>query len=535
MLKKVQRIPQGIRRRIIHRSNNIRVEKMARAIALSSNPSQNSPVIFFNASTRLEGLSLNAGFALVSSWALRLAGVPVINFVCKAGMSRCMLGSVLNKPNDAPPCTRCIQQSKSLFSHSETRWFSFELDLKLENALKKLTLAQLIEFSDDGIPFGQIILPAIRWVLRCYQLKDSEETRFLYQQYILSAANIARHFQSLLDESKPQKVVVFNGVSFPEAIVRWVAIQNKIPVITHEVGLIPLSAYFTYGQATEYPIDIKPSFQLNDVQNKRLDHYLEQRFKGDFEMAGVRFWPTMQSLSDTFLVRSKQFRQIVPIFTNVIFDTSQSHANIIFENMFAWLNSLVEVIIRHPETLFVLRAHPDEARQGKASRESVANWVDLNGIDKLDNVFFVNANEQFSSYELIQMSKFVLIYNSTIGMEATLLGTPVLCAGKSRFTRLPTVYFPDTQAEYLQQLELFLSLDKVDLPINYKENVRRFLYSQLFKVSLPFDQFLKEDQVWNGYVVLKDFGIDHLLKENSGVLSTVVDGIINESPFELEK
>lgn len=534
MLRKVQRIPAGIRRRYIHRRNNKRIEKMAGVISINAISSPQPPVIFFNASTRLEGLSLNAGFALISSWALRFAGVPVINLVCNAGMSRCMLGSVLNKPNDVPPCTRCIRQSKSIYKNSQTRWFSYEPDLTLEKALKKLSIAELIEFDYQGIPLGQIILPAIRWVLRCYHLQDSQETRSLYVQYILSAQNISRQFQNLIDEQKPQKVVVFNGMSFPEATVRWMAIHANIPVITHEVGLMPLSAYFSYGQATEYPIDIPPSFQLNQEQNRRLDHYLEQRFKGDFEMAGVRFWSTLQPISDLFLALSKQFHQIVPIFTNVIFDTSQAHANLIYENMFSWLDSLVEVFKQHPQTLFVLRAHPDEARPGKASQESVANWVALNGIDKLKNVFFVKANEPFSSYELIQRSKFVLIYNSTIGMEAVLLGTPVLSAGKSRFTSLPTVYLPQSQTEYLQQLESFLKAEKVELPEIFKENVRRFLYTQLYKVSLPFDQFLEEDKVWNGYVVLKDFDIDQLKIEHSNVLHTVVDGILQGNAFEMD-
>ncbi len=64
---------------------------------------------------------------------------------------------------------------------------------------------------------------------------------------------------------------------------------------------------------------------------------------------------------------------------------------------------------------------------------------------------FVDAVQYFSSYELIRKSKFVMIYNSTIGMEATLLGVPVLCAGKSRFNQIPTVYFPDSKESYLRR------------------------------------------------------------------------------------
>ena len=443
MKKKFERIPKAINQRWIHRKNNKRIEVISKQVAEHSPKTGQAPVIFFNASTRLQALSLNAGFSLLTSWAVSLQGVPVINFVCQKGMSYCMLGSILNNPTDKPPCEKCIAQSKTLFRNSDIRWFNFNPPEKLAGLLEKCSLEELIDFEYDGIPLGQLVLPAIRWVLRCFHLPENEETLFLYRQYILGSEGIARQFKQLLIKERPQKVVVFNGMSFPEATARWVALNEGIPVITHEVGLQPFTAYFTEGQATAYPIQIPNSFQLNESQNDQLNQYLEQRFQGNFSMAGIRFWPTMNVLSTSFLDKAKNFRQIVPIFTNVIFDTSQSHANTIFEHMFDWLDSVLEIIRRHPETLFVIRAHPDEARPGKASRESVAGWAKEQRIDTLENVVFVDAVEYFSSYELIQKSKFVMIYNSTIGMEATLLGVPVISAGKARFNQIPTVYYPE--------------------------------------------------------------------------------------------
>ena len=38
---------------------------------------ERKPVVLFNASTRITGLSLNAAFQLLTGWALRLAGVAL--------------------------------------------------------------------------------------------------------------------------------------------------------------------------------------------------------------------------------------------------------------------------------------------------------------------------------------------------------------------------------------------------------------------------------------------------------------------------
>jgi hypothetical protein len=283
------------------------------------------------------------------------------------------------------------------------------------------------------LPLGELCLPGLRWILRIHHLNDDENTRYLLREYILSAWNVAQEFSTFLDQTQPQAVIVFNGQFFPEATARYIAQQRGIRVITHEVGLQPASAYFTDGEATAYPINIPDDFELNDEQNKKLDDYLAKRFQGDFTMAGIKFWADMKGLDESFLQKASQFKQIVPVFTNVIFDTSQPHANTVFEDMFDWLDLVLEVIKEHPETLFVIRAHPDETRVRKASRETVAGWVEARKVTDLPNVIFVSPQETLSSYELILKSKFVMVYNSTIGLEASIMGMPVLFAGKARF------------------------------------------------------------------------------------------------------
>jgi hypothetical protein len=167
--------------------------------------------------------------------------------------------------------------------------------------------------------------------------------------------------------------------------------------------------------------------------------------------------------------------------------------------------------------------------------ESVADWVRTRDVDRLPNVLFVDANEYFSSYELIQRSKYVMVYNSTIGLEASLLGAAVLCGGRARFTQLPTVFFPPSPAEYHRMAEEFLVAETIDVPPEFRQHARRFLHYQLFRTSLQFDDLLQEDDFWQGYVTFKPFDWTALLPENSAALKTIVSGILHEQPFLLEE
>jgi hypothetical protein len=389
-----------------------------------------------------------------------------------------------------------------------------------------------MRFEWVGMPLGELCLPGLRWILRIHHLNDDESTRYLLREYILSAWNIARKFSAMLDETRPRLVIVFNGQFFPEAVARWVAQERGVRVITHEVGLQPATAFFTEGEATAYPIHIPDEFDLNAEQNARLDAYLEKRFQGNFTMAGIKFWPDMKGLDTSFLEKAVGFRQVVPVFTNVIFDTSQPHANTVFEDMFAWLDLVLEMIRAHPETLFVIRAHPDELRVRKASRETVAAWVEASGADKEPNVVFVGPNETLSSYELILKSKFVMVYNSTIGLEASIMGAAVLCAGKARFTQYPTVFFPQTVEEVRGKMEEFLRADSILVPAEFKRNARRFLYYQLFRTSLPFGDFL-EPSVRTTQARLKTFDLDDLLR--SEAIRAITDGVLNDGDFLLKE
>jgi hypothetical protein len=531
---------QRIQRGLVRRLNNLKIASMARLVARQEPAPKGQPVIFFKASTGIDDLSWNSGFHLLASWAFRLQGIPVVYFACDSGMSHCVLGTNRDDPQKEPPCKSCIYQSKTLYANvlkvedqkSGVAWFNYQRDEKLLHAITSLTVEELMRFTWDEIPLGALCLPGLRWILRIHHLNDDEDTRYLLREYILSAWNVAQKFDDLLARTQPRAVLVFNGQFFPEATARYMAQKRGLRVITHEVGFQPATAFFTEGEATASPIPVPDSFEMNDAQNAKLDAYLAKRFQGDFTMAGIKFWADMRELDESFLKKAANFKQIVPIFTNVIFDTSQPHANTVFEDMFDWLDLTLEEIRAHPETLFVIRAHPDESRVRKSSRETVEGWATSREVGKEANVVFIGPRETLSSYELIQKSKFVMVYNSTIGLEASIMGAVVLCAGRARFTQYPIVFFPQTVDEVKRKMKEFLEADSIEIPSEFKRNARRFLYFQLFRTSLPFGEFL-EPSIRTTQTRLKSFGLDALME--SEAVKVILKGVLKGEDFLLRE
>ncbi len=198
-------------------------------------------------------------------------------------------------------------------------------------------------------------------------------------------------------------------------------------------------------------------------------------------MRGFRFWQKCR-VGRSLFTKAAGFRQIVPVFTNVIFDTSQPHANVVFPHMFAWLDEVLEIIARTPNPVRH-SCPPRRTAPRQTARESVRDWARARGVENLPNVVFVDSQEFLNSYELIRRAKFVMVYNSTIGLEAVLLGKAVLCAGKARFTQYPIVFFPHTPEAFRRNAEEFLAAegDEIPAPEAFRRNARRFLYYQLLQ------------------------------------------------------
>jgi len=538
-----QRIAGRLKQTTRRRRDNSQITRKAIGIAVHiPEQSDESSIIFFLASTGMADFTYNNAFHVLAAWGLRLQGVPVTHFVCNRGMLLCILGTNRQKPSSPPPCSACIAHSTAMYTGSNNHWFGYRDDPVLSYLLANLSVPELMSFEyahnvgeiASPIPLGALVTPGLRWILRRHHLADDDSTRYFYRQYIQSAWNVAKEFNALVTDKDPQTVVVFNGQFYPEATVAWIAHQRNVRVVTHEVGLLPFSGFFTDGEATAYPIHIPDEFELTPEQNARLDAYLEKRFQGQFSMAGIHFWPKMKGLDSAFLQKAAQFKQLVSVFTNVIFDTSQPHANTVFPDMFAWLETIIDLTHIHSETLFVIRAHPDETRPGKESQETVEEWMATHRVTDLPNIVFVAPTEYFSSYELIQRSKFVMIYNSTIALEATILGVPVLCAGKARFTQYSTVFFPTGITEYSVQAETFLTADRIEVPLEFRRNARRFLYYQLYRTSLPFDAYITTS-VHPSLTRFRNFSWQQLLPQNSMTIATILDGLLQNGDFLIKE
>lgn len=479
------------------------------------------PMLFFNASSHCTNFTFNSFVGMLTAWSMRLAGHPVRYLVCCGGLTKCRHGVDVNDPHRPPPCDRCVHHNLSLYASDMTIRLDPNEDLfaKEHNRVESLSLEELVDQQHDDIPIGQLCIPATRWVLRRHDLAAIPAGQIVLANFVVAARCFAQSLDEIFHRERPRAIVAFNGTFFPEATLRAVAERHQVPTVTYETGYRRLSAFFSRDVSTKYSIEVPSSFEMGPSEDRELDNYLRQRFAGKFTMGHVRFFPEMKTVDPELRNRASKYRRVVTVFTNVAFDTSQTHANTIFDNMFDWLDSTFDLAAASSEDLFIIRAHPDESRPGKQSQETIEQWLKGRGGDNHDNIVFFGPDDYVSSYELAQLSDFCIVYNSTIGVEATILGTPVVSGGLDKAWRENISHSPKSRAEYVQLVESFLRNGPPPVSEELQQRARRFLYYTHHYASFDFSPFIDHGE--RDAYRLRGFKVDALHPDRSAPIREI--------------
>jgi|GEM_PF-62360 len=504
----------------------VSIEKQVEMAELQYDLRDSKKILFFNATSGPAMLGFASTAGLIISWALRLSGHRVLHLVCRKGLRRCIQGTNRYDLNQPMPCETC-QAIKSKMFPQDLRWY-LEPKPEVPSALIPLgsySLDDLADFVYQGIKVGELCISSVRWTLRRHRLDSDPRSTQLLREYIRGGMSIVDTLQRLLQEQELHSMVVFNGVFYPEAIARAVALQKGLPVVAYEVSIPSLTVFLSHGAAAGGGlITIPEDFQMSATQEADFNRYMSQRIRGTVGQPGL--WPEMKGIEPDLQAFAGQHKNVVSVFTNVIFDTSQYGANTVFESMFDWLDEIMKLASLHLETLFVVRAHPAEVFPHHESEELVEDWLKAQSYLAIPNVRFIPPTDYISSYELLNISRFCLVYNSTIGLEAVVLGIPTVTAAAGRYSGAGVTHAPTSREAYRELVETFLENGPPPVADTVRQRARYYMYQFFFRQGLDFSAFL-ESPDWT----LKTINASTLHPDNSPEMNIIYKGIMEGGPF----
>jgi hypothetical protein len=143
-----------------------------------------------------------------------------------------------------------------------------------------------------------------------------------------------------------------------------------------------------------------------------------------------------------------------------------------FQNQADWIDYVISIVSTVPNLHLVVRIHPRELpnkRENVSSAHAKDLLSNLRNRDLPKNVFLNTPDDQLSLYDLLQVTDVILNGNSTSGLEAALLGIPVIIHHPDLLTTMPPdfAFIAKSKADYKQVLMDAITSGKPKTEIKY--------------------------------------------------------------------
>jgi len=273
----------------------------------------------------------------------------------------------------------------------------------------------------------------------------------LIERYIVSCAGVYFSMLNYLRTNPTDVVYTFNGrFSHTKAVLRAC---NKLGVkcLLHERG----NSVNYYSLFENTPIhDLKNTHNLIEKIWSEADP--KERERISTEWYTTRIGGKMQNwfsfLADQVIElpegwdSSKRNIVICNSSEDELASLGDDWKNTLYKNQLDGITRIIADGASMENTHFYLRIHPHLA---KVDSEDVKKVASL----QAKHLTVIPATSKLSTYLLVKEADKTITFGSTIGMEATFLRKPSICAGKSFYHYLNGTYYPNDHAELMRLLE----------------------------------------------------------------------------------
>lgn len=377
--------------------------------------------------------SVHVQLEAVLGQVLRARGADVSFATCGGGLEICDRVNTWEGP--PMPCRSCAKYvSTSLAAHGfdpltlSSMWGDGswpEIDL--------LSLHELEGVEWRGLPLGRLVDIPVKWFLMGESIDEDPLGASTYRAFLRSARRIAEAAEQTLDRANPDQVILLNGLFLFESIVAELCRRRGISFITYERALMldtfvlardSVCALYRiddqWERAKETPLGPEEIYELRT-------HFSNRRTGGD---QADNYWHDIRS-AESF--SSRPGARAV-LFTNLVWDSAVIGQDLAFGSIVDWLVHVIEFFRARPSDQLVVRVHPAEVKlAGRESRERMEQALRSRISELPENVSLIPAEDSTSSYELMEMADFGLVYSSTTGLEMALLGKPVIVAAHTHY------------------------------------------------------------------------------------------------------
>ena len=335
-------------------------------------------------------------------------------------------------------------------------------------------------------------------------LEEAGEDQALYDLRLRRNWVAANAALQLLPGDHYDVVVIPNGSILEFGAFYRIARSLEVPTVTFEFGEQRERLWLAQNDEvmrldTSDLWKVKKEQPLSEQQMTNLERLYQARRGGKLWGNFARQWQA--GISEGALAVQKELnldpeKPLALLCTNVVGDSLALGRQIFTTGMADWLAKTVQHFAKRSDVQLVVRVHPGEILgAGHPSVEIIRKAIP----DLPPHVVVVPPDSKVNTYDLIELAHMGLVYTTTVGLEMSMNGLPVVVSGRTHYRNKGFTHDPEVMTEYLSTIDQLLrqpmgykiSQYKIDLAWTY---AYRFFFDYPFPIPWHLVTFWEDVQ-----------------------------------------
>jgi Capsule polysaccharide biosynthesis protein len=354
------------------------------------------------------------------------------------------------------------------------------------------------------------------------QIEDVDKNSAIYKLRLQRNDFAARAALSLMQDLKPDAVLIPNGTITELGAVYRAARQMNVRTITYEFNDQREQVWIAQDdevmrQDTDLLWNARGGNKLSKDERALIDELESARMGGRAFGKSARKWQDVEAKGGEKLreeLKLDKQRPIVLLATNVLGDSLTLGRNIFARSMADWIEKTVQFFATRPEARaepgrsvqLVIRIHPGERLMRGTSMSEVVKGALA---DIPENIHLIGPMEKINTYDLMEITDLGLVYTTTTGLEMAMNGIPVIVSGQTHYRKRGFTFDPVSWDEYFAMIDRLVE-NKMTLTAKQVETAWEYAYRFFFEYPLVFPwrlmHFWKDIEIWPMGRVLSDEG-----------------------------
>jgi hypothetical protein len=377
-----------------------------------------------------------------------------------------------------------------------------------EEVIERLgSVQELLTFEYAGARVGRLAVSTTLRGLKAgsINLKASKDRQFLIDRVSAGMAS-AKAAQKILRKFRPALALFGDHVYTPTGELFDNCLANGIDTIAwhaaHKSNALILKRYTPHNRDT-FPNSLAAEswglvreMKWTEAHRKQLQQELYSNYaNGDwYSMAGTQFNKRFMDANEIRKwLKLDPGKKTAFIFPNIPWDATLFWGKTLFRNHEEWLIETVRAAAANEKVNWVIKIHP--ANAGKKAREGfqqepaeVAALRDRIGTLP-PHISMIPAESEIATFSLFELMDYCLTVCGTVGVEAAMLGIPVLTGGQGLYHGKGFTIDSESCTKYLERVANIQVLQRLT-PLQ-RELAERYAYGVFLLRPLPLIAYLE--------------------------------------------